>query len=367
MNAITLNFADATGGMFQDVNAFLLADEAKRAEALRRWEAHDAALAFTFRDQAGRFGDVHDQVGRAFLTPQLHRIETQVYMARYPNFDLVGVIPINEDGDMYDVGTVFYSMDETGRAEFISGKGFDIPYAGVTMSQFTHGFHLMGIGYEWTTQELQRAARLGRSLSADKASAARKAAAVTKWHIAMTGRLPGDAASEKGWTGLVNNGSVPTANLTADGTGSTRTWSTKNPDQISRDFWEVVNAVETGTNETHLATQVLLPTSRLRYLESTRMTDTGTSILAYILGSTANSRQVSVKGTRALETAGASSTARMVAYDNSREVLQFHLPADHEFLAPHQKSSMTYEVAGIMNIGGTEVRLPKAIAYRDGL
>jgi hypothetical protein len=29
--------------------------------------------------------------------------------------------------------------------------------------------------------------------------------------------------------------------------------------------------------------------------------------------------------------------------------------------------SMTYEVAGIMNVGGTEVRLPKAIAYRDGL
>jgi len=26
---------------------------------------------------------------------------------------------------------------------------------------------------------------------------------------------------------------------------------------------------------------------------------------------------------------------------------------------------MTYEVAGIMNVGGVEVRLPKAIVYRD--
>jgi hypothetical protein len=55
----------------------------------------------------------------------------------------------------------------------------------------------------------------------------------------------------------------------------------------------------------------------------------------------------------------------MVAYDNSREVVRFHLPGPHEFLPPFQKGSMTYEVGGIMNVGGTEVRLPKAIVYRD--
>jgi hypothetical protein len=55
----------------------------------------------------------------------------------------------------------------------------------------------------------------------------------------------------------------------------------------------------------------------------------------------------------------------MITYDNSREVVQFHLPGEHEFLSPFQKSSMTWEVAGIMNIGGLEIRLPKAIAYRD--
>ena len=34
---------------------------------------------------------------------------------------------------------------------------------------------------------------------------------------------------------------------------------------------------------------------------------------------------------------------------------------------PFQKGSMVYEVAGIMNVGGTEVRLPKALTYRDGI
>lgn len=367
MNAISLNFADATGGIFADATSFFAADEATRARALAAWRIHDGQIAASFRD-VGMEGFMQDQVGRAFLTPQLHRIETEVYMTKYPSFDLTGIIALNEDGDMWDVGTVFYSMDTVGKAEFVSGKGFDMPYAGVALNQFTHGFHLAGIGYEWTIQEMERAAKLGRSLSSDKAIAADRAAQAFKWSIAMTGRGPGEAASEKGWTGLVNNASVPVANFAADGTGSTRTWSTKTPDQISRDFWECVNAVETGTGETHVATNVLLPTTRLRYLESTRMTDTGTSILAYILGSRANTeRNITVRGTRALETAGSGGTARMIAYDNAREVAQFHLPADHTFLPPHQKSSMTYEVAGLLNIGGTEIRLPKALAYRDGL
>jgi hypothetical protein len=39
-----------------------------------------------------------------------------------------------------------------------------MPYASSKMAQFTKPFHLAGIGYEWNTQELQRAAKLGRSL-----------------------------------------------------------------------------------------------------------------------------------------------------------------------------------------------------------
>jgi hypothetical protein len=48
-------------------------------------------------------------------------------------------------------------------------------------------------------------------------------------------------------------------------------------------------------------------------------------------------------------------------------VLRFHLPGPHEFIEPFRKSSMTWEVAGIMNTGGTEIRLPKGLIYRDGI
>jgi hypothetical protein len=361
-----ITFSDATGGLFTDAASFITADAAKQELALKRWQASDARQAATFADKAEGFF-VDAQLGRAFLTPQLHRIETEVYMRRYPNFDLDGIVSVNTDGDMWDVGVVFYSMDEAGRAEFLSGKGFDMPFAATKMDQHTSGFHLAGIGYEWTTQEMQRAAKLGRALSSDKANAARKAAQVFKRSVAMTGRTPGATSSEKNMVGLINNPAVPQANVAADGTGSSTTWASKSPDLISRDIWAAVNAIETQTGETHTATTVALPTAKLRYIEQTRMSDTGSTILAYIRGNRDGGENIVFKPIRELAGAGAGGTDRMVAYDNSREVAQFHLPGDHEFLPAFQKSSMTYEVGGIMNVGGTETRLPKAITYRDGI
>lgn len=361
MNAIT--FKD---GMINDVAAFVAADNATQHRIMQEWFAYDGILARQFEDRIADFM-VDAQVGRAFLTPQLHRIETQVYLRRYPSFDLEPVIDVNEDGDMWDAGTVFYSMDEAGKAKFIGGNTFDIPYANTLMSQYTQGFHLAAIGYEWNTQEMQRAARLGRALSSDNAGAARKAAAAFKRSLAMSGNSPGAATSEKGWTGLINNASVPAANVAADGTGSTTPWANKTPDQISRDIWAAVNAIETQTGETHTATTVGLPTQKLRYIEQTRMSDTGTTILAYIRGNRDGGENIEFKPIRELAGAGSGATDRMIAYDKSREVAQFHLPGDHEFLPPFQKGSMVYEVAGIMNLGGTEMRLPKAATYRDGI
>ncbi|AIT81602.1 DUF2184 domain-containing protein [Novosphingobium pentaromativorans] len=361
MTAIT--FKD---GMISDVEAFVMADDATQSRIFNLWAVYDAQQALAFADRVHEFL-VDAQVGRAFLTPQLHRIETMVYMRKYPSFDLTGILSVNEDGDMWDVGTVFYSMDQVGKAAFLAGGSFDVPYADVLNDQHVHGFYLAGIGYEWNIQDMQRAAKLGRALSADKAGAARKSAAAFKRSIAMTGKAPGAATSEKGWTGLVNNASVPAANVTADGTGSTTPWANKTPDQISRDIWAAVNAVETQTGETHTATTVGLPTQKLRYIEQTRMTDTGSTILSYIRGNRDGGENINFVPIRELAGAGSGSTDRMVAYDNSEEVSKFHLPGDHEFLPPFQKGSMVYEVAGIMNVGGTEIRLPKALTYRDGI
>lgn len=368
-----LNFFDAETGTVTDTAAFLAADAAVQARVIRAWQDADGRRAAAFADRCdmthARNFYQDAQVGYAFLTPQLHRIETEVYMRKYPSFDFSTLMFVDTSGDMWDVGTVFYSMDQVGKAQFLAGAAFDMPYASTLMNQHSHAFHLAGIGYEWSTQELQRAAKLGRALTSDKAMAADQVSQAFLWSIAMTGKTPGAATSEKGWTGLINNGSAPSAQVAADGTGSSRLWADKTDEQVLRDINAAITAVHTGTGETHVANTLLLPTTAFQELASRRLGDTGDTLLDFIRTKNAYTAltglPLTIRATRALETAGTGSTRRLVAYDNSREVVRFHLPGPHQFLPAFQKSSMVYEVGGIMNVGGTEVRLPKAIVYRD--
>ena len=363
MNAITHNFYDSASGQITDPIAFMAADADIKKQVIAIWAADNARTAATFADKLDSF--LNDaQVGIAFLTPQLYRIETEVYMTKYPSFDISRFMSVDSSGDMWDVGTVFYSMDQVGQAEFFSGAAFDMPFASSKMSQFSHGFHLAGIGYEWNTQEMQRAAKLGRSLSSDKAMAAKMAADRFIYGIAMNGQTP-DAVSEKGWTGFVNNGSAPSAQVANDGTSSSRLWTAKDADLILRDINEALTAVETGTGETMVADTLALPTTAYNYIATKRVGDTNATILSFLLANNVAGENLTIYKSRALETAGTGNSRRMVAYANNPQVLKFHLPGPHQFLPPFQKSSLTYEVGGIMNVGGVEVRLPKGMVYRD--
>ncbi len=360
-----IDFFDSGSGRITDPIAFLAADSSVQRHVIGLWAADNARNAATFADKIDAF--MQDaQVGYAFLTPQLHRIEAEVYMTKRPSFDIGRFFSVDSAGDMWDVGTLVYSMDNYGRAQFLAGGAFDMPFASTNMTQNTRNFHLAGIGYEWNTQEMQRAAKLGRSLSSDKAMAADLAAQRFIYGIAMTGKNP-EGVAEKGWTGFVNDANVTSAQVAADGTGSSRLWSAKTPDLILRDINAAITAVETGSNETHIANKLVLPTSLYNYVASTRVTDTGTSILAYLQANNTAGESLTILKSRALETAGTGSSTRMVAYDDSSQVLKFHLPGPHQFLPAFQKSSMVYEVGGIMNVGGLEVRLPKAMAYRDSM
>jgi hypothetical protein len=77
-----------------------------------------------------------------------------------------------------------------------------------------------------------------------------------------------------------------------------------------------------------------------------------------------------IKRSRHLETAGAGGTKRMIAYANSPDVHRFHLPGGgHQLFnsQPYQKGPFSWEVPGLMSIGGYEIRIPKAKTNVDGV
>lgn len=311
------------------------------------------------------------QQAMGFVVPQFYNIEQTIYQVKYPSFDYASLVPVVTEGDPWSRGTLFRSMDSAGKAEFLSGMAQDIPYASVSMSQYVKGYELAGIGYEWSLEEIKVAALEGRDLGSDKAIAARRIAEQFLWNSCFTGKSDG-VTSEKGWTGVLNDPTVPATTAPATGTGSTTTWTTKTSDQIQADFNNALTGIISTTIETEEADTVLLPTSRYNYIASTpRATGTDTTILAFLQNNNVFTQRtgqpLTIRGFRALETAGAGSTKRMVAYRRAPDVLRFHLPMPHQFLPPFQKTSMTWEVAGIMRTGGAEIRLPFAMSYVDGI
>lgn len=298
------------------------------------------------------------QQALAFLVPQLLRIETEVYQIKRPSFDITGLIPVNTDGDMWDAGVIFYSGDIAGKAEWLSSKGFDMPYADTTLSQHMQPTQLAGIGYEYSRGELERAARLGQNLTSSKARAATLVSDKFIYDVAISG------SAEKGWKGLINDPGVPAA---AAGV----TFEAGTPEQILAIVNGALMAPTTATNGAFNANALLLPPTSITTLASRVIANTDTTILAFIRANNALTAQtgqpLNIRGMKELETAGSGGVKRLIAYDNTDEAMEFALPGPHTFLEPFRKSSMTWEVAGIMNLGGTNFRVPKAAAYRDGI
>lgn len=309
------------------------------------------------------FADAQQALG--FLSPQLLRINTEIDYQEYPDFDFARFLFVNTDGGMWSYGSIFYSGDIAGRPEWLDGAGFDMPYADISTMQFLQENHLAGIGYEWHRQELERAAQMGRNLGSEKARAARTVADAKIYSIVMRGD------QRKNMLGLFNQPTVPTANVPADGAGGATAFATKDADKVNRDINAVLNAPFNSTMETKRANTLVLPSTRLQAMASTRIGEGTDTLLKFVRENNSytleTGQPLQILGSRELETAGAGGTARMMAYANQREVVQLYLPGPHEFFEPYQKGAFTWEIPGLFNVGGVEFRRPKAAAYRDGI
>lgn len=303
------------------------------------------------------FNDAQQATG--FITPSVYRMHGIVLETKYPQFNYAEMIPTNVEGDMWDIGTLIYSGDYAGAMDYVSGKGFDIPSASANMAQGTSNFHLAGLGYDLSLQEVNRASKANINIDSRKAMGARKGAEQFIYDVAMRGK------AEKGITGIINNPLVPAANAING------TWGAATPDELLADVNQALTDVYTATNETELANALLLPTTAFLQISNRRLTDVGVSVLTYLQNNnsyTAISGQpLSIMPSRELEKAGASNSRRMVAYAKTPDVLEFFLPGMFEFLAPHAKSAMSWRVDGIANVGQLEIYRPNGVSYRDGI
>ncbi|ATP19788.1 major capsid family protein [Sphingobium yanoikuyae] len=316
----------------------------------------DAEHGGTSFADAIRGVDLNDaQQTLAFLAPQLLRVEQGTYMMKYPLADYAEFMPVDTTGTIWSAGSLFYSGDIAGKPEWFDVAADDMPYADVSRTQFLQENHMAGIGYKWNRMDLERGQQLGVNVLAEKSDASSKTAERFIHKTAMRGD------GLKFTTGFINNPLATTVNaaqaITAASTGDDDVAVINN----------AITSVEINTGETYRANTLALPTSTYNILASKRMTDTGMSVLGYLQANSVIGA-LTIKRSRHLETAGAGSTKRLIAYANTDEVHKFHLPGGgHQLFSAWQKGPFSWEVPGLMNIGGYENRIPKAITFVDGV
>jgi hypothetical protein len=299
------------------------------------------------------------QAAMGFVISQTAHIEAGVYQMKYADIQYPQLIPVDTSAHPFAKTVTYYSSDKAGVADWLNGNADDIPMADVEHSQYETSVYTGGIGYGYGWEEINQAQMLGMNLSADKASAARRAAEEFVDRIA----LEGDTA--KNFQGLFDHSSVTAVPAT------TGDWDTATVDEMIGDVNQALSNVQVGTNNIVLADTLLLPYAKWNKLASTRLGDNMGTVLEFVRRYnvyTANSGSpLTIRGIRKLDTAGVSATARMIAYRRHPEVLKLHMPMPHRFMPVWQTGPLRWEVPGVMRLGGLDIRLPNEISYVDGI
>lgn len=304
------------------------------------------------------------QANLGFATKQTSHIESEVYKTKYPSLDYASLVPVDYSANEWVKSVTYYSSDAVGKAKWVSGNAKDIPTVNFGHEKHETQVYTAAIGYGFGLEEVNQARLLGMNLESEDASAARRAYEQMVYDVTFLGD------DDKNFEGLLSYTGVPAASVAAVGTGSGTAWSTKTPDQIIGDVNALLIGIHSATKTVELADTLLLPVTSWQYIASTRLTDTNMTILEFIQKANVYTAQtgqpLTIRMHRDLETAGASSTKRMVAYRRSPEVLKLHIPMDHRFL-PIQVEGLYFTVPGVFRLGGLDIRLPKAVSYGDGI
>ncbi|WP_312831976.1 DUF2184 domain-containing protein [Pseudomonas lactis] len=300
------------------------------------------------------------QAALGFVVSQTSYIERQVNEIVYADIQYPGLIPVDTSAPEWIKSVTYYSSDKVGKAEWINGNADDIPLASTERTKFETSVHMAGIGYGYGLEEISQAQMLGLSLTADDASAARRAYEEMVDRVA----LAGDAS--KGFSGLFNFPGVTA------GSAVTGNWGTATADQILADVNTSLTVQAAGTMFTAFSDTLLLPYSKFLLLATRKVNDQGLeSILTYLqknnVYTATTGRPLLLKGLNGLDTAGAGGTARMISYRRDPSVLKMHIPMPHRFLPVYQAGPIRWEVPGIFRLGGVDIRRPAEVRYTDGI
>lgn len=201
--------------------------------------------------QQGPFGGRFRADQTEFLARDLLYVQRDVQKIVYEQLRAAEFVPVRSEVPRGAEAWAYRQQDIVGEARVGAHlSADDAPTADVGMEEFQHPTSHVTASYQYTVDELEKAAFAGRPLARDKAEAAGEIIA------RALDRLMREGEASLGITGFFNNPNVPVLTLTNGEWDSTATIA-----EIIADFAEIEQTVIDQSRDVHMASRMLLPTT----------------------------------------------------------------------------------------------------------
>lgn len=299
----------------------------------------------------------------AALDFQLEQLKTQTYDIKYPELKGRTLVPVDTSVDPGAETVAYFQWDEFGMADIISNYADDLGMVDALVEKFFTPVHSLGKAYQYSIQDLRRAAMAGNQLDVRRARACRRAIERKIDDLAAIGDGPAKLY------GLLTHPNVPVLTAASDGTGTTWVQGRalpKAPNLIQKDMHTCITTIWSTTFEVHQPNTVILSTQEYGYISQTPVSDVNqTTILKAFL---ANNPYISnMDFWYKLDKANAAGTGpRMLVYQRDPEILELVIPQDFEQFPP-QARNLSFVVPCHARFGGVVIYYPLALIYMDGI
>lgn len=303
-------------------------------------------------------GQARHDANTAFINRELNHVQAEIYKTDFPELKFRALVPVSNEVNPGAKTHSYKQYTAVGVAKIIANPADDIPMVGLYAEEFVGKVRSLALGYGYSYEDLLAAAMAGVPLAREEAIETREGIERKLNSICFLGD------SDYDLPGFLTNENIPEVTIPADGSGGSSAWSAKTPLQIIRDLNLVKNAPTENTQGIEVAKKILLPLTSFTYINSTPFSDsTEVTILQWFLK---NNPGITVDWLNELETAGDSSSKRMIAYNPDSRKLKFHIPKEFEQLPPQEKN-LYVAIPCWARSGGVQFTKPFSAAFGDGI
>ena len=295
----------------------------------------------------------YDANETATFARQLEDIDAQLYRVQYPLLKGMQLFPVKMDIDPGAEQYTYRIMNYAGQAQIISNYADDLPRADTQGREVKTNLFGFGASYGYSLQDLRRSKFTGLGLEVERAMAAREI--IARKHDTLI--ASGDSSVSA--YGALNNPDVALVTATTGNWVSTPATA----DQVTADLFKLERAIISESKGVEMPDTLVLPPSLFAYADTVRIANTEISALEYFLKKSLGIKNVD--SWYPLETAGAGSTTRILAYTRNPVKVQSLMPLEFSQTAPEARN-LAFVVNCEARSGGVIFRYPGSARYMDG-